>query len=255
MKTFVLGAIAGVIGGYWLSVALQPQHENLISVEDVEAAPAPVMSVSPSTSVDSVVEHNLAKTLSSSSVSSIVSADDAPQLHNEHKEITTAQNIIKDQSNLRSEQLPSSEGNTLPPEEREELESYYEARKQADEYSDFVQKNVSPEGFGHEKILDTRFQTDPVDSEWSLQATEKLQQIIQQQDAWKPYSIQQVQCKTRGCRIEIIAQNRADANEYANVLGQTLGDWGVPGAYVHGFDASRNLVYLYLPRSKEQRWF
>lgn len=254
MKTFVLGAIAGVIGGYWLSVALQPQHENLISVEDVEAAPAPVMSVSPSTSVDSVVEHNLAKTSSASSVSSIASVDSTDQFLIENKETATAENINKNDVNRRSEQSPSSAGNTLPPEKREELEDYYQARKQGDEYRNFIKNNLGPEGYGHEKLLDDTFKTDPIDHDWSMEATEKLQQMIQQNEGWRAFNIQHVECKTRGCRIEAIAQNREQASKYASEMSDLL-EWGVSGIQVNGYDEARKLVYLYLPRSNEHRWF
>lgn len=93
------------------------------------------------------------------------------------------------------------------------FEEYYKARKNSDEFNQYLQTVSAGNSGGYVKDMAAKFETETVDGQWAADYESRLYNLLETDALAGKVVPQSVVCKSRRCQIKVAVANIDEANQ------------------------------------------
>lgn len=131
------------------------------------------------------------------------------------------------------------------------LEEYYKARKNSDDFSQYLQTVGAINGAGYVKDLAGKFETEAVDSQWAADYESRLYRLLESDALAGSVTAQSIVCKSRRCQIKVAISDIEQANKIMESFSQAVNSNQLSidkSMVVSAPDMSEGVVSLYVAR-------
>ncbi len=131
------------------------------------------------------------------------------------------------------------------------LEEYYKARKNSEDFSQYLQTAGAASGIGYVKDLAAKFENEAVDSQWAVDYESRLYNLLESDALAGSVTAQSIVCKSRRCQIKVAISDIEQANKIMESFSQALNNNQLSidkSMVVSAPDVSEGVVSLYVAR-------
>lgn len=102
------------------------------------------------------------------------------------------------------------------------FEDYYRARKNSDDFSQYLQTVGAGNGVGYVKDLAAKFETEPVDSQWAADYESRLYSLLESDALSGSIVAQSIVCKSRRCQVKVPISDIEQANQVMQSFSEAI---------------------------------
>jgi hypothetical protein len=161
------------------------------------------------------------------------------------KDLQAARGVQPTEDANKVVELPSAEV------DHSKFEEYYQARKNSDDFSQYLQTVAAGNGVGYVKDLATKFETETVDSQWAAGYESKLYSLLESDALAGNIAAQSIVCKSRRCQIKVAISDIEQANQVMQSFSEAINNNQLAidkSMVVSAPDVSEGVVNLYVAR-------
>lgn len=159
--------------------------------------------------------------------------------------------LTKDLQAARSSQLVTNSKRSVDQQQAEldsaKFEDYYKARKNSDDFSQYLQTVGTGNGAGYVKDLAEKFEAEIVDSQWATDYESRLYSLLESGNIVP----QSIMCKSRRCQIKVVIGDIEQANQVMQSFSEAINNNQLSidkSMVVSAPDVNEGVVSLYLAR-------
>ncbi len=131
------------------------------------------------------------------------------------------------------------------------FEEYYKARKNSEEFNQYLQTVSSGNGGGYVKDMAAKFETEAVDGQWASDYESRLYNLFDTDTLAGKVVPQSVVCKSRRCQIKVAVANIDEANQAMQSFSEAINNNQLSidrSMVVSAPDLDAGVVSLYVAR-------
>ncbi len=131
------------------------------------------------------------------------------------------------------------------------FEDYYKARKNSDDFNQYLQTVGAGNGTGYVKDLAAKFETETVDSQWAIDYESRLYSLLESDALSGSIVPQSIVCKSRRCQIKVAISDIEQANQVMQSFSEAINNNQLSidkSMVVSAPDVSEGVVSLYVAR-------
>lgn len=102
------------------------------------------------------------------------------------------------------------------------FEEYYKARKNSEDFNQYLQSVSSGNGGGYVKDMAAKFETEAVDGQWASDYESRLYNLFDSDALAGKVVPQSVVCKSRRCQIKVAVANIDEANQAMQSFSEAI---------------------------------
>lgn len=132
-----------------------------------------------------------------------------------------------------------------------QFENYYHARKNSEEFNQYLQTISTANGPGYVKDLAAKFDAEVVDSQWAADYETRLHSLLESEAVSGSITPQSIVCKSRRCQINVAIADAEQANQVMQAFSAAINNNQLAidkSMVVSAPDINAGVMSLYLAR-------